>query len=71
MRLLLFATSILIAAASASAQTYVATRAPNPCPPGGIVVRLSDGRQACAQGVTTPENLLSKANTSIINGARK
>jgi hypothetical protein len=71
MRLLLFAAAILITAGGAFAQTYVATRAPNPCPPGGVVVTLADGRQACAQSVTPPENPLPKANTSIINGARK
>ena len=71
MRLLLFAAAMLITAAGASAQTYVATRAPNPCPPDGVVVTLPDSRRACAQGVTLPENPLPKANTSIINGARK
>jgi hypothetical protein len=63
--------AIVAGSTPASAQTFVATRAPNPCPPGGVVVRLPDGRQSCAQTSRRVEHPLPRASTSIINGERK
>jgi hypothetical protein len=63
--------AIVVGSTPASAQIFAATRAPNPCRPGGVLVTLRDGRRGRAHTVTPLEHPFPSANTSIINGERK